>query len=67
MTLTLPPINIPSGSEKDALNLIQSVTQLMRFASDGAVTADTGKRAVAVSIEHSLTEAAAQLEASLPA
>ena len=67
MILQLPPITIPAGSEKDAINLLQSVTQLMRFASDGAVTADTGKRSVAVSIEHSLTEAAAQLEASLPA
>lgn len=67
MTLTLPPITIPAGSERDALNLLQSVAKLFQFGSDAAVNPDTGKRAVAVSIEHSLTEAAAQLEASLPA
>jgi len=67
MTITLPPINIPAGAERDALNLIQSVANLFQFSSDAAVNPDTGKRAVAVSIEHSLTEAAAQLEASLPA
>lgn len=67
MTLTFPPITIPAGAEKDALNLLQNVSKLFQFSGDAAVNPDTGKRAVAVSIEHSLTEAAAQLEASLPA
>ncbi len=67
MTLTLPPITIPAGSERDALNLLQNVAKLFQFGADASVNPDTGKRAVAVSIEHSLTEAAAQLEASLPA
>lgn len=67
MTLTLPPIDIPAGAERDALNLIQSVAKLFQFGGDAAVNPDTGKRAVAVNIEHSLTAAAQQLEASLPA
>lgn len=67
MTIILPPINIPAGAERDALNLIQSVAKLFQFGGDAAVNPDTGKRAVAVSIEHSLTEAAAQLEATLAA
>lgn len=67
MTLTLPPITIPAGSERDALNLLQSVSRLFQFTGDAAVTPEAGKRAVAASIEHSLTAAAAELESSLPA
>lgn len=65
MTITFPSIDIPQGSEREAASLFQSVANLFQFSGDAAVNPDTNKRVVATLMEHSLSQACAQITAHL--
>ena len=67
MNITFPPVTIPPGSESDALKLLKSITQFFQFSADPAVTVSTGKRAVAASLEHSLSQGVKDLESEMQA
>ena len=62
MNITLPPIHIPPGTESEAAKLLKSLSTFFQFTGSPSVVSNPAMRTVATGIEHSLTQAAAQIE-----
>lgn len=62
MTLSLPEIQVPVGAEKEAAALLRSLTQFLNFTGNPLVVSNPALRTTSTSLEHSLTQAALELE-----
>lgn len=62
MTIILPSIHIPEGTENEAIKLLKGLGAFFQFTGNPQVVTNPAMRTVATGIEHSLAEGVKQIE-----